>query len=201
MESNENNANPNASNANAEAKNEIHVEEEKKDEQVPQNSQLTQSKTFTQSTQLVKSPEDIIKAKVSKIRSNYNFDISYSNGIIAILKLFNNLLFEKVFNSLNENKNTLNFFKDISAFYMSFSDQIKKSNKISTPFFYFEGGFDFEKLSSFQKKILLIMKKQVAKKENKTRQEIFMVENLGTSFDHSSKDQIIPLVDFVRATK
>ena len=45
------------------------------------------------------------------------------------------------------------------------------------------------------------MKKQVAKKENKTRQEIFMVENLGTSFDHSSKDQIIPLVDFVRATK
>ena len=130
MESNENNANPNASNANAEAKNEIHVEEEKKDEQVPQNSQLTQSKTFTQSTQLVKSPEDIIKAKVSKIRSNYNFAISYSNGIIAILKLFNNLLFEKVFNSLNENKNTLNFFKDISAFYMSFSDQIKKSNKI-----------------------------------------------------------------------
>lgn len=80
-------------------------------------------------------------------------------------------------------------------------EEIKKSNKISTPFFYFEGGFDFEKLSSFQKKILLIMKKQVAKKENKTRKEIFMAENLGTSFDHSSKDQIIPLVDFVRATK
>ena len=80
-------------------------------------------------------------------------------------------------------------------------EEIKKSNKISTPFFYFEGGFDFEKLSSFQKKILLIMKKQVAKKENKTRQEIFMAENLGTSFDHSSKDQIIPLVDFVKATK
>ena len=90
-------------------------------------------------------------------------------------------------------------------------EEIKKSNKIyssqqqgpkiCTPFFYFEGGFDFEKLSSFQKKILLVMKKQVAKKENKTRQEIFMVENLGTSFDHSSKDQIIPLVDFVRATK
>ena len=85
MESNENRSNPEASYA--EAKNEIHVEEEKKDEQVPQNTQLTQSKTFTQSTQLVKSPEDIIKAKVSKIRSNYNFAMSYSNGIIGILKL------------------------------------------------------------------------------------------------------------------
>ena len=60
-----------------------------------------------------------------------------------------------------------------------------------------EGGFQFDKLGFFQKKMLNIVKKSVAKKENKTEQDIYMEKVLGTSFDNSDKKFIEPLIKCV----
>lgn len=76
---------------------------------------------------------------------------------------------------------------------------IKEQNKIGeTPFYYMEGGFQFEKLGFFKKKMLNMVKKSVAKKENKTEQDIYMEKVLGTSFDNSDKKFIEPLIKYVR---
>lgn len=69
--------------------------------------------------------------------------------------------------------------------------QVKEQNHMDdTPFFYLEGGIRMEKLNFIQKSMLKMLGKSLAKKENCTRQEKFMVDVLGTSFDHSSKEQI-----------
>lgn len=76
---------------------------------------------------------------------------------------------------------------------------IQKQNSIGDiPFFYFEGGFHFEKLGFFKKAILKMLKKSLLKKENKTPTDEFMAKYLCTSFDHSSKDKILPLVEFCK---
>ncbi|MDD3204542.1 MAG: flavodoxin domain-containing protein [Lachnospiraceae bacterium] len=76
-------------------------------------------------------------------------------------------------------------------------DIIKEQNHLeSLPFFYFEGGFRFEKLSFPIRMMLKAIKKSVAKKKEKTEQDEFMVEALGTSFDHSDRKFIEPLVSF-----
>lgn len=76
---------------------------------------------------------------------------------------------------------------------------IKAENHLeSTPFFYMEGGFHFEELKFLTKTMLKTLKKSVAKKENKTEQEIFMEKNLGTTFDHTDKKYIVPLVSYVK---
>lgn len=73
---------------------------------------------------------------------------------------------------------------------------IKTQNKLSdVSFFYMEGGFHFEQLGFAQQILLKTLKKSVAKKENPSRQEAFMAQALGTSFDHSEKNQIYPLVE------
>ena len=80
------------------------------------------------------------------------------------------------------------------------NNQIKIMNTVGLenqiPFFYLEGGLHFEKLGFFKKFILKAIKKVVNQKIEKTRQEEFMAQNLATSFDHSSKNQIKPLVEF-----
>ena len=126
MESNKDN-NQNASNM---ISNAPQNEEEKKEEKNAAPA-LSISKTLNQLSMSVirKDQEDLIKDKIIKLRRNYNFSMSYSLGILNILKLFNNCLFDKVTNTLNENKSILNLFKEISGFYQSFSEQVRKSNK------------------------------------------------------------------------
>jgi menaquinone-dependent protoporphyrinogen IX oxidase len=72
---------------------------------------------------------------------------------------------------------------------------IREQNKLGdVPLYYMEGGFRFEKLGFPQKLLLKALKKSVSKKQNRTRQEEFMAIALGTSFDHSAREQIAPLV-------
>ena len=66
------------------------------------------------------------------------------------------------------------------------------------PFFYMEGGFQFEKLGFIKKSILKTIKKSIAKKENKTEQDLYMQEVLGTSFDHTDKKNTEKLVDYMK---
>ncbi len=93
------------------------------------NNILSMSKTFNHSTELKTDAEALIKEKIIKLRNNYNFSMSYSLSILNILKLFHKCLFEKVFNTLNENRTVFNVFKEISEFYQSFSEHVLKSNK------------------------------------------------------------------------
>ena len=60
------------------------------------------------------------------------------------------------------------------------------------------GGFRFEKLNFLYRTMLKTLKKVVAKKADRTSQEDFMAQYLGTSFDNSEKSQIMPLVEYCR---
>ena len=76
---------------------------------------------------------------------------------------------------------------------------IKTQNKLDDiPLFYMTGGFRFEKLNFLYRAMLKTLKKIVAKKTDRTSQEEFMAQYLGTSFDHSEKSQIMPLVEYCR---
>ncbi len=67
-----------------------------------------------------------------------------------------------------------------------------------TPFYYFEGGLAFEKMGFFPKMMLKMVKKSVAKKENKTPQEQEMEKLFAGSFDHSDIVKIESLVAAVK---
>lgn len=73
----------------------------------------------------------------------------------------------------------------------------QQNNMGDIPCFYMEGGFAFEKLGFIKRMMLNMVKKAVSKKENKTEQDLYMEKVLGTSFDHSDKKYIQPLIDFV----
>lgn len=77
-------------------------------------------------------------------------------------------------------------------------NRIKEQNHLENiPFFYFEGGFHFDKLSFPKRTVLKMLKKSLSKKENRTRQENYMLETLGTSVNHSDMKYIGPLIAFV----
>lgn len=78
---------------------------------------------------------------------------------------------------------------------------ISQNNLGDKPFFYMEGGFRFEKLNFIYKTILKTIKKSLMKKENKTEREKSMEQMLCTSFDHSDKKYIAPLISYVRETE
>lgn len=68
---------------------------------------------------------------------------------------------------------------------------IQEQNQLGeAPFFYMEGGFHFEQLNFLTKMMLKTIKKSVAKKQDKTEQDLYMEKILGTSFDHSNRKYI-----------
>ena len=76
--------------------------------------------------------------------------------------------------------------------------KIKEQNHLEDiPLFYLEGGFRFEQLNFFIRMMLKIMKKSIAKKENKTETDLYMEKTLGTSFDHSDRNTIGTLIEYV----
>lgn len=80
-------------------------------------------------------------------------------------------------------------------------DNIVNVNTLGvTPFFYLEGGFHYDQLGFFKKKMLGFVKKSVEKKTDRTKQDEEMLNILGTSFDNSDKKFIDPLVNYVKST-
>lgn len=75
---------------------------------------------------------------------------------------------------------------------------IEMNHLNNLPFFYMEGGFQFEKLGFIKRSILKMIKKSIAKKENKTEQDLYMQDVLGTSFDHTNIKNIEQLVDYIK---
>lgn len=63
------------------------------------------------------------------------------------------------------------------------------------PFYYFQSGINYERMSFFPKALLKIMCKSLAKKENKTESEKNMVDIMSKSTDKCNKDMIKPLIE------
>lgn len=86
-----------------------------------------------------------------------------------------------------------------TPFYDEVVSVIKEQNKLADiPLFYMVGGFRFEELGFVKKAILKTLKKSISNKENCSRQEAFMAQALGTSFDYATREQILPLVDYCK---
>lgn len=64
----------------------------------------------------------------------------------------------------------------------------------SIPFYYMQGGIHFDSLGFFKQNLLKGIQRSLIKKENRTAQEEFMAEYLGTDFDFSSKEQITGII-------
>ena len=70
-------------------------------------------------------------------------------------------------------------------------EQMREQNQLwETPFFYFEGGVDFNKLGFVQRMMLKTMKKMTEKKKDMTRQEAAIVQLLAGNFDHTDRGQL-----------
>lgn len=72
---------------------------------------------------------------------------------------------------------------------------IREQNKLGdTPFFYYEGGINLEKLGLLQKGMIKMVKNSISKKDNKTEMDVVMEKALGSSHDHTRKEVIFSLV-------
>lgn len=75
---------------------------------------------------------------------------------------------------------------------------IRNQNHLeATPFFYLQGGFRPEKLGFLKRMMLSLVRKSVAKKQEKTEQDIFMEEALSKPGDYTDVSFIKPLVEFI----
>lgn len=78
------------------------------------------------------------------------------------------------------------------------SVRIAKQNQIPEDrFFYFEGGYAPEKIGFFQKMMMNMIKKSVEKKQEKTKEDIRMLETF-QGMDRTSKEAIKPLIQLVK---
>ena len=78
------------------------------------------------------------------------------------------------------------------------SVRIAKQNQIPEDrFFYFEGGYAPEKIGFFQKMMMNMIKKSVEKKQEKTKEDIRMLETFQGK-DRTSKEAIKPLIQLVK---
>ena len=64
--------------------------------------------------------------------------------------------------------------------------------------FYFEGGFNPEKLGFFKKKIIDMIKKSIEKKEEKTEEDIYMLETCAGA-DRTNRAAIADLITYCEA--
>ncbi len=89
------------------------------------------------------------------------------------------------------------FAVGVTPAYDEVISQLKTDNKLEK-LFYFEGGMRFNAHALPLRLMLKMLGKSVSRKDNPTRQELYMAKQLGTSFDHSSESSIAPLLSFIR---
>lgn len=76
-------------------------------------------------------------------------------------------------------------------------DVIEANHLGDLPFFYMQGGIQFEKLDFVKRNMLSLTRKKLAKKQNKTSRDIYMEKALSASFNASDRRYIKLLVDFL----
>lgn len=76
-------------------------------------------------------------------------------------------------------------------------DKFAEQNKISKEnFFYFEGGYNPKKVGFFKKMMMNMIKKSIEKKEEKTAEDLHMLETFKGA-DNTNKEAIKPLIDSI----
>ena len=76
-------------------------------------------------------------------------------------------------------------------------EKIVEQNKLQREgFFYFEGGYNPEKVGFFKKKMMNMIKKSVEKKEEKTAEDIHMLDTF-KGLKKTKKEYIKPLIDYL----
>ena len=76
-------------------------------------------------------------------------------------------------------------------------NQIAEQNNVpKDKFFYFEGGYNPKKINFLQKMMMNMIKKSIEKKEEKTEEDLHMLETF-TGKDNTNKEAIRPLIDSV----
>lgn len=84
--------------------------------------------------------------------------------------------------------------------FQSVMEMLRLSNRFAPEkLYYMEGGFRTEKLGLGTKIMLRALRRSCANKPQRNEQEQFMADNLGTSFDHSDREQIKPLTEYIRS--
>ncbi|WP_342758556.1 flavodoxin domain-containing protein [Kineothrix sedimenti] len=73
-------------------------------------------------------------------------------------------------------------------------NNLTKEEQKEIPFFYLEGGIDFEKMGFFPRTMLKTMYKMLKKKKDKTQEDMGMLRLFERSSDNSSKENIKPLI-------
>lgn len=142
---------------------------------------------------------EIISFKKLKLKDIDNYDCIiyggslHASGISGFKKLKQKLLSSKknivlfCVGASNPNRKKL---EEI------FNKNIEKNENIE--FFYFRGGFNFNKLNFFNKIIMLIFKKVLSSKKDKTKDEKDMLLAYEKPVDFSDKKQINDLIQYVR---
>lgn len=67
-----------------------------------------------------------------------------------------------------------------------------------TPFFYFPGGMQFDKLNFFIRFMLKRVRGSISKKKEKSKNDCYMERVIGTNFDNSDKKYIEGIVSLVK---
>lgn len=77
------------------------------------------------------------------------------------------------------------------------AQMMAEQNNISREsFFYFEGGYDPKKVGFIKKMMMNMIKKSVEKKEEKTEDDLHMLETF-KGMDNTNKESIKPLINYV----
>lgn len=76
-------------------------------------------------------------------------------------------------------------------------DNLSEDEQKKIPFYYFQGGINYEKMGFLSKTLLKAMAKSLEKKANRTNEETGMMEVLKKSNDNSNREYIKELVQYV----
>ncbi len=78
------------------------------------------------------------------------------------------------------------------------NDNLTADEQMNIPFYYFEGGINYETMGFLSKSMLKMMCKSLAKKQNRTEEETNMMKALTSSTDHSDRAYIKPLINYIK---
>ncbi len=77
------------------------------------------------------------------------------------------------------------------------NDNLTASEQMDIPFYYFEGGINYETMGYFSKNLLKMLSKSLAKKKDRTEADTNMMKALASSTDHSDQAYIKPLIEYM----
>ena len=80
-----------------------------------------------------------------------------------------------------------------------FEENFTKKEQENIRFFYFQSGVNYEKMGLFDKIIMKIYSKILQIKNKKTEVEEGTSKAIATSYDHSSKEYINPMINYLKS--